>query len=81
MILASVFSYIANKSFTFKNKSKENIRYLIRFYTVFAVAFAANLGVNYLVFQYTGYKIAAFILATLCGMSVNYLGQRFFVFY
>ena len=54
--------------------------YLVRFYLVFAANFAANLGINKMVYERTGQKTLAFILATLSGMMVNYLGQRFFVF-
>ena len=80
MIAASIFSYMVNKRFTFKNRNKTNIGYLVRFYIVFAANCVTNLGVNYSVYKFTGHKSAAFILATLCGMLVNYLGQRFFVF-
>lgn len=80
MILASVFSYTVNKRFTFSNHEKTNIGYLVKFYITFIVNLAVNLGVNYFVYQSTGYKLAAFVLATSCGMLINYLGQRFFVF-
>lgn len=80
MITSSVFSYVVNKHFTFENKDKTNIGHLIRYYIVFLANLGTNLGINYLVYKYTGYKICAFILATFGGMTVNYLGQRFFVF-
>ena len=80
MAVASVFSYVMNKSFTFGNKDRTDIGYLVRFYLVFAANFATNLGINKMVYERTGQKTLAFILATLCGMTVNYLGQRFFVF-
>lgn len=80
MIVASIFSYVINKIFTFENKDKTNMRYLIRFYFVFIINLGTNLVVNYLVYQNTGYKSFAFVLATLCGMIINYSGQKFFVF-
>ena len=80
MICASIFSYVVNKRFTFENTDKTDIHYLIRFYIVFAANFVTNLEVNYLIFTWTGKKLIAFVLATICGMTVNYLGQRFFVF-
>ena len=80
MIMASVFSYTVNKRFTFHNKDKTNIGYLTRFYIIFAANFVTNLGINYLIYKHTSCKFAAFMSATLCGMLVNYLGQRFFVF-
>lgn len=80
MCISSIFSYIANKRFTFDNKEKTDAGYIFRFYIVFAANFGTNLGVNYLIFQNSGYKLFAYVLATVCGMTVNYLGQKFFVF-
>lgn len=81
MVAASVFSYILNKQFTFENKEKTNVSYLVRFYIIFGANFGTNLAVNQIIFDETGYKTIAFILATVCGMMVNYLGQKFFVFH
>lgn len=80
MIFSSVFTYIANKKFTFNNNERTNLNYVIRYYLVFFANFITNLGLNHLIFQYTGYKILSFIFATLGGLTVNYLGQRLFVF-
>lgn len=80
MIVASIFSYVANKRFTFKDKDKTNLKYILRYYFVFAINLGANVGMNYMMFRLTGSKIVAFIFATVCGMTVNYLGQRFIVF-
>lgn len=80
MIVASFFSYFANKLFTFKDKNKTNVRYIISFYIVFIANLCANVGVNALVYNLTGKKSLAFIFATAIGMSVNFLGQKFFVF-
>ena len=80
MLLASAFSYVINKGFTFRDKKKTDIGQLVRFYTVFLLNFATNVGVNTLLYSITGHKIVSYALATLCAMVVNYLGQRFFVF-
>lgn len=80
MILSSIFSYFVNKNFTFNNRDKTNVSYIVRFYIVFAANLAVNLGINFLVFYRTGQKLPAYILATAGGMTVNYLGQRFLVF-
>ena len=42
--------------------------------------FITNLVVNFYIYKYTSEKLLAFIFATLAGMSVNFLGQNFFVF-
>lgn len=81
MICSSVFSYIANKNYTFSNKEKTNAIYLVKFYLVFGANFIVNLGTNRLVYSVTENKVIAFIFATICGMTVNYIGQRFVVFY
>ena len=80
MIIASLLSYGLNKSFTFQDHRKTSTGILIRFYLVFAANFLTNLAVNALVFGAFQKKLPAFLLATLAGMTVNYLGQRLFVF-
>lgn len=80
MITSSVFSYFANKIFTFGNKEKTDAGYLVRFYIVFLLNLGTNIGVNSFLFHVSGHKFIAFIFATAAGMTVNYLGQRFFVF-
>lgn len=69
-----------NKRYTFKNNEKTNGKYLWKFYMVFGLNFGTNIYINYMVYEYTGHKMAAFVSATLCGMCVNYIGQKFFVF-
>lgn len=80
MIASSLFSYFVNKNYTFVNEEKTDLKLLIRFYLVFATNLIVNLSINDLVFCCTGSKIIAFICATLCGMTVNYVGQRCIVF-
>lgn len=81
MIVASLFSYFINKKFTFKNEDRTSVGYLVRYYLVFGANLMVNLGINQFVYDVTENKILAFICATLGGMTVNYLGQRFFVFF
>lgn len=80
MICSSVFSYFANKIFTFEVKEKTNVVYLVKFYFVFAANFGSNLLTNYLLYNWLGSKVIGFIGATLVGMTVNYWGQKFIVF-
>ena len=80
MVAASIFSYCANKKFTFRDDNKTNVGYLLRFYAVFAANLFVNILTNYIALKLTGHKIIAFIIATVCGMTVNYLGQKLFVF-
>ena len=80
MVAASVFSYCANKKFTFRDGNKTNVGYLLRFYVVFIANLFVNIFINHVVLELTGYKIIAFVIATVCGMTVNYFGQKLFVF-
>lgn len=80
MLIASIFSYIGNKLFTFKDNNKTNVYYLIKFYIVFFLNFLTNVMINNITFAVTQKKVIAFVIATFAGMSVNYLGQKFFVF-
>lgn len=80
MGISSIYSYFANKKYTFKNKDKTDIKYLVRYYIAFAFNFITNVSVNSMIYQKTQMKVVAFIIATACAMIVNYLLQRYFVF-
>ena len=80
MIIASLFSYLVNKRFTFQNKDKTDGWYLLRYYLVFAANLAVNVSVNSFVYWLTSLKLIAFVAATACGMVVNFCGQYLFVF-
>lgn len=80
MLISSVFSYVFNKNWTFKNKDKTNWLYLLKYYFTFMINVGTNVCINYLVFEKTGYMILAFVIATTCAMTINFLLQRFFVF-
>ena len=80
MLLASLFSYALNKQFTFKDKTPSNFSHLLRFYIVFLANITVNVAINSILFAFTTRKIFSYIIATLLGMTVNYFGQRYFVF-
>ena len=80
MLGSSLFSYFMNKIFTFNKGKNYNSKYLIKFYIIFLLNLLTNIFVNYYVYKWTSIKILAFILATLFGMIVNFIGQKFFVF-
>ena len=80
MIAASVFSYILNKTLTFKVRKKSDAGMVVRFYIVFILNLLANVSVNWLFYSLLQSKIVPFILATVAGMAVNFLGQKYFVF-
>ena len=80
MLVSSLFSYFMNKIFTFNKGKNYNSKYLIKFYIIFLLNLLTNIFVNYYVYEWTSIKILAFILATLFGMIVNFIGQKFYVF-
>ena len=80
MIAASVFSYILNKTLTFRVRKKSDTGMVVRFYIVFVLNLVANVSVNWLFYSLLQTKLIPFILATAAGMAVNFLGQKYFVF-
>jgi putative flippase GtrA len=54
---------------------------VVRFYIVFVLNLLANVSVNWLFYSLLQTKVIPFILATAAGMAVNFLGQKYFVFY
>lgn len=80
MLSSSLFSYFMNKIFTFNKGKNYNQKYLIKFYVIFLLNLLTNVFVNYYVYKLTSVKLLAFILATLFGMTVNFIGQKFYVF-
>jgi len=80
MIVASVFSYILNKTLTFKVRKKSDTGMVVRFYIVFVLNLLSNVSVNWLFYSLLQTKLVPFILATAAGMAVNFLGQKYFVF-
>ena len=80
MIAASVFSYILNKTLTFKVRKKSHAGMVVMFYIVFVLNLLANVSVNWLFYSLLQTKLVAFIMATAAGMAVNFLGQKYFVF-
>lgn len=80
MLSSSLFSYFMNKIFTFNKGKNYNQKYLIKFYVIFLLNLLTNIFVNYYVYKLTSVKLLAFTLATVFGMTVNFIGQKFYVF-
>lgn len=79
MISASALSYFFNKHYTFEDNQKSHAQ-IVRFYFVFLLNLISNVWVNQMIFQLSGNRIIGFICGTLAGLSVNYIGQKWFVF-
>ena len=80
MIIASIFSFIMNKTWTFSNKSQNSLSMVIRFYIVLIINIACNTSINYIVLRFTNNKYISFVVATAIAMLVNYILQKLFVF-
>lgn len=80
MILASIFSYIFNKLWTFENSDRNHVSYLWKYYITFAINVTINTTINTFMFNKTNEKLISLIVATGCATIVNYLLQRFWVF-
>ena len=79
MMGASILSYCLNKKYTFKNEKKDRSQ-IIRFYVIFGLNFIANVSMNQIAFDITTSRVFGFVVGTVCGLTVNYIGQKFFVF-
>lgn len=78
--LASIYSFILNKKWTFVDESKLSSSKVIKYILVQVVNILVNTGMNSIVFGFTGLKIVSFVIATSVSMMVNYLLQRLVVF-
>jgi len=94
IILAIIFSYFANKYFTFKNKSKTNTKEVTSFIFVNVFGFIVNTSILRLVISILPYNdisisfipflinsaLIGKILATAGSMIVSFIGYKLFVF-
>ncbi len=80
MLCACIFSFFANKNWTFSNKEKINSKMIISYIITQVINISVNTGTNYIMYNLTNSKTIAFIIATLIAMIVNYLLQHFVVF-
>lgn len=87
-IIGSIFSYFANKYFTFKSEKKsgaEVVRFIINIVTCYFVAYGIAKPVVNSVLQNANISVSILEqISMLFGMCIfvvlNYFGQKFFVF-
>ncbi len=78
---ATVVSYIGNKFFTFRSKSKITLKETGKFVLVNLLSMTVSTIAIFLFADTLGWnELLAKIPATLAAMSINFLGNRFFVF-
>lgn len=76
----AVLSFFLNRRWTFRAQSTISGPLILKFAVTQGVNLATNSGTNYIILQITHHLICAFICATGCGMVVNFILQRFWVF-
>lgn len=78
-ISGGIWSFLANKFFTFKRKDP-SIQELVLFIMVYAMGFILNSVVHNFILKSTQIISLAFISATVISVLWNYLGQKLLVF-
>ena len=80
MLIASVFSYMLNKTWTFGNNDRNHKLYIWKYYVAFVINVAVNTLINTLIYNKTKQKLIALIIATGCATIVNFTLQKVWVF-
>lgn len=76
-----ICSYIGNKFFTFKSKTKVNVAESVKFVIVNLLSLAASTAIaTFCVQSLSWNEYIAKIPATAVAMCINFIGSRFFVF-
>ncbi|NUM31091.1 MAG: GtrA family protein [Bacteroidetes bacterium] len=81
----SFYTYYMNKRFTWKQRDRNNRR-LARFFTLYAISFVVNILGNKFALQWSQIlsfikvKDIAFLFATGLSVSINFTGQKLWVF-
>ncbi len=78
-----VFAYFVNRAYTFEAHGQSN-RY-VTFIALYLSTLAVNVGVNALVLYVIDFGkhidlALAFVIATGCSATLNFIGMKFFVF-
>lgn len=78
--IASIFSFIINKHWTFHDSHRTDWKYATRYIISQLGNITVNVSTNYIVFSITKSRLFAFICATGLAMIVNFFLQKTFVF-
>lgn len=80
MLCSTLFEFVLNRSWTFRDKEQHWFTALKKYYASMALSIAVNVAVNAVFYKLTGHKIISFCIATLAGTTVNFLLQKYYVF-
>lgn len=78
-LIGTFVSFVINKFWTF-NKDDEVKKDLFKFLTLYGGSLCANIVVNSQVLIYSSSVIVAFVFATGMSMTINFIGQKWWVF-
>lgn len=84
-IAGTIFSYIANKSWTFRKNFNDDVAKSVPlFFILYACTMWVNVSVNAFVLQkiiYVPFSVwLAFLIATIVSALINFFGMKHFVF-
>ncbi len=77
-IFGSLASFYLNKKLTFKTAYKHSS--LVKFLILYILSFVVNVSVNSLVYELYHSFIIAYLVALTMAVSINFIGQKFWVF-
>ena len=77
-ICGSLIAFIANKLWTFEQKENKSAE-IVNFSLLYSVSLMLNTITNERVFDYSGDKVIAFILATSLSTLINFMGLKYWV--
>ncbi|MCA1010079.1 GtrA family protein [Halobacillus halophilus] len=78
-LCGTILAYILNKFWTFKKKAKSHIE-LFQYMGLYLSTLGINVASNMLFLTLTSNKIIAFVFATGISASLNFIGQKWWVF-
>lgn len=81
MACSCFYSYLLNKSFTFKDNSRTTARHIVRYLVSQIINISINIGINGVVYRASANKLLGMLCATAIAMIANYMLQKYFVFH
>ncbi len=78
-ICGTTVAYLANKFWTFR-KPEHSHQELMKFVFLYLITIIVNVGANTLVLSFNNSFFVAYIMATGVSASLNFIGQKFFIF-
>lgn len=80
MLIASIYSFVINKKWTFNNSDNISFDMIIKYIVCQILNILINTYSNSYIYELTNHKIISFIFATGIAMIFNFLFQNYVVF-